>query len=123
MIAPTLFDVLAQVSADTPGASHRADPATAKEAARRVVSGKQKVQVLVVLAATGDHGAIPHDLAAPVTSAPYAHVVTTRLADLERLGLVKRTALVRQTPTGRNAVVWRCTAEGCEVARALRVEP
>lgn len=107
MTAPSLFDF--------PGMVHTADPETSVEAASDSVRlGGQRLACLVALAGAAD-GLTPHE-GAELTPCAYPHVVSTRFADLRRLGLAERTADTRPTPTGHRARVWVATVEGRRVA-------
>jgi DNA-binding MarR family transcriptional regulator len=119
---PDLFSVdltdLEQVLANTPGRHHKGGMSTEREAAERVSfrSGSQKARALIALARLGT--AIPHQLQAEARCAT-ASGATTRLEELEAIGLVERTTERRDTPYGSRAFVWRATARGVEVARQL----
>lgn len=107
-----------QVLAPTPGRHHRNGTSTEREAAERVSlrSGTQKAGVLIALARLGE--AIPHQLHAEAGCAA-AHVATTRLEELQKLGMVEMTTERRETPHRGKAFLWRCTDEGRRVADEL----
>lgn len=117
----TLFDAsVSDLLANHPGASHRADPVTAHQAARAVAPrvGSQKAAVLLALVAAGDAGLTGEELWR-VTPCKWPHVATTRAEDLTRLGLAEPTERTRPTESGNQAVVWCATEQGRWIAAEL----
>ena len=95
-----------QLAIEFPAASHarRSDPATSREAARRVreFAAGQCAAILAVLRERGPLGA--EQVAAYLRIDAYA--VRKRLADLEHAGLARPLALHRVTASGRHERIW-----------------
>lgn len=100
--------------------SRRTDPDTSAEAARvaQVNADTHKALALAALAAAGAKGLNDFELA-DRTGVPQTSIGVRRKA-LVTAGLVERAPIhPRPSPSGSPSIVWRCTDEGYQRAKAL----
>lgn len=118
---PSLFDPgVADVVAETGGRARSADPLTSKDAAKSVKAGTQRARILLALTEA------PNGLngweAAERCGIFRVHGATTRLEELEALGMVRRDGTTRATDSGKQALVFFITDAGRAAAADLTRE-
>lgn len=112
---PDLFSVsYADVVAENGGRSRASDPRTSKDAARGVKAGTQRAAILVALssALNGLNGYEAQQRCGILRM----HGATTRLEELEALGLAHRDGTERPTDSTHMAGVFFVTEQGRTVA-------
>lgn len=115
---PSLFDAgVSEVVADNGGRVRSTDPETSKAAARTVKAGTQRARILTALvdASNGLNG-----WEAAVRCGIFrVHGATTRLEELEELGMVRRDGSTRPTDSGKQALIFYATDAGRTAAAEL----
>jgi hypothetical protein len=106
--------------ANTPGATHRGDPATSRAAAAKVSlrAGALKHRILAALAAAGDEGLNDYELWKRCDPRGRTHSAANRRKTLGELGLLRRTGRTHPTDGGEG-VVSVITPAGLDVLATL----
>ena len=112
MIQQKLFE-----KSPDPGRARRADPPTAKAAAKSVNSTELETIVLDMLRVP----ATTHEIADSTGIALVS--ISPRMAPLVKKGLVQDSGLRREGPSGRKSIVWSLTVAGVSKASTMVTAP
>ena len=106
------------------GGARRSDPSTSRKAARDVKprTGTQRVKILAVIAAKGDHGATSEE-AADASGVSFSRSSGPRIAELLRDGYIADTGRTRPGSLGSDQRVLVATEKGREAIEALPSPP
>lgn len=115
---PEQLGLFEAATSDRLGTSRASDPATSKAAALDNLprSGSQKSRVLSALVR---HQAGLTDYELGLAIGVLRSSAGKRRQELEELGLIERTGGTRPTDTGSDALIWRLTDAGWNVAARL----
>jgi hypothetical protein len=119
------FEGLPSPGEDRPGKHQRPGDAAETQISSAMeiqpASGRERIRVLNVIAATEGRGATDEEIQILLQMNPSTE--RPRRVELVEKGWVEKTELRRRTRSGRSAVVWRLTPAAWHVLHQVRSQP